>query len=265
VLTRDPSSADRATAVSVGLQLVLHGSFEELEHDARRADREGLGSLWVTDHFTPQWGPPDQGWFECWTALGAVARLCPAIPTIGTLVSCTAFRDPELLALMARSVDAMSDGRLVVGLGAGWSEPDFDACRVPFGTAGDRARSFAGRVRRVADLLDGHAAGSRRIPLLLAGEGERTTLPLVAERADLWCSGGPFDIWHERWERVRAGVRDVGRSAGCPLPLVNFSSPAEFHDAPRYVECGVRHFAVMRQDPTSIEDALRLRDELAGG
>jgi probable F420-dependent oxidoreductase len=106
--------------------------WRDLRAMAERADRLGFDSFWVPDHLI--FKNPDEaphGPWECWSLLSALAASTSRLQ-IGTLVLCTQFRNPALLAKMADTVDEISGGRLILGLGAGWHEPEFDAFGYPF-------------------------------------------------------------------------------------------------------------------------------------
>ncbi len=98
---------------------------------ARRAEEAGFDSVWVADHLLFRFGPRTLGVWECWSMLAALAAATTRIE-LGPLVSCTSFRNPALLAKMADTVDEISGGRLVLGLGAGWNEDEFRAFGYPY-------------------------------------------------------------------------------------------------------------------------------------
>src|SRR6476646_2942017 len=98
----------------------------------RKAEEIGFDSVWVTDHFLHRGaGQEDRGPWECWSLMAAIAAVTNKVE-IGSLVLCTGFRNPAMLAKMAETVDEISDGRLILGLGAGWNEEEYKAFGYPF-------------------------------------------------------------------------------------------------------------------------------------
>ena len=117
---------------------------------ALRMEAAGLDSIWLYDHLLYRWpGRPSDGIWECWTILSALAEATQQVE-LGTLVACTPFRNPALLAKMAATLDEVSGGRFVLGLGAGWHQPEFDAFGFPFD---HRAARFEEALRIIGPLL----------------------------------------------------------------------------------------------------------------
>lgn len=166
---------------------------------AERAEALGFDSLWVYDHLLFRFeGKPDAGLHEAWTILAALAATTTRA-RLGALVLCTAFREPGVLAKAAVAADDISGGRLILGLGAGWHDPEYEAFGLP---TDHKVGRFEDSLRIIRGLLDGGPvtyAGSyhtvrdavllpspaRRIPILVAGKGPRM-LSLTAELADAW-------------------------------------------------------------------------------
>jgi alkanesulfonate monooxygenase SsuD/methylene tetrahydromethanopterin reductase-like flavin-dependent oxidoreductase (luciferase family) len=215
--------------VRIGIQL------PEVERDvrwpeylavARAAEESGFDSIWVGDHLL--YRGPERGPWEAWTLLAALAAATERV-TLGPLVACTAFHPPGLIAKMGATIDEVSGGRLVLGLGAGWNEDEFAAFGLPYDR---RVSRFAEAFAIIRGLLAGQRVTlhgdhlraddavllpppARRIPLMIGSNGPRM-LSIALPHCDAW------NTWYADYGNTaegfaalleRTGVRGVERSA----------------------------------------------------
>src|SRR5579884_3029286 len=213
------------------MQTTGRAGWPDLRAMAIRAEALGFASIWLADHLIYRFdGIPDDGPWECWSVLSALAAVTERVE-LGTLVACTGFRNPALLAKMAGAVDEISGGRLTLGLGAGWHEPEYRAFGFPFD---HRIGRFAEAITIIHDLLrEGRADFAGRYfeirdcelrprgpraggpPILVGGSGPRL-LRLAAAYADAW--NGMLLVRNSHAgaipplrDRVDAACHDIGR------------------------------------------------------
>lgn len=252
----------RPVRIGVQLQPQQAPEYASIRDAVRRAEDLGVDVVFNWDHFFPLYDDPDGAHFECWTMLGAWAE-CTDRVEIGALVTGGGYRNPDLLADMARTVDHISRGRLILGIGGGWCERDYTEYGYEFGTAGSRLRLLGEHLARIRSRLAALVpAPTRNIPILVGGGGERRTLRLVAEYADVWHSFADLDALQHKSKVLAAHCTDIGRDAqhidrSVPWPGVE--------TAQAFVDEGVALFTVGTGGPdydlTAVAEAIRWRDE----
>ena len=282
-----------------GAPLELGIATGQTEPFARTADRwrqiEALGfdSAWIFDHFMGSNAQaPDHTYLEAWTALAGLAMVTSRVG-IGVLVSGNTYRSPALVAKQAVTIDHISNGRLIIGLGAGWHEPEHRAYGFPFPPPGERVSRFAealqvirslttqerstfnGRYYQLEDApFEPRPVRPGGIPIVVGTSGARM-LKIVARYADRWNMVGSPEQIKERGklmlEACAAISRDPGeivwsaaawpgRVGGDPLTSVEF-----YRDLiGRYREAGVREVICQWQQSVPLEQIERIAAELPG-
>jgi len=188
-----------------------HTNYAAIRRAAAEAEELGVDVVFNWDHFFPLYGDPDGKHFECWTMLGAWAEYTSRIE-IGALVTCNSYRNPDLLADMARTVDHISEGRLILGIGSGWFEKDYAEYGYEFGTAGGRIDNLAENLPRIESRLGKlNPPPTRKIPVLIGGGGEKKTLRLVAKHADIWHGFGNVEVAARKVRILDQHCAEVGR------------------------------------------------------
>ena len=182
---------------------------------------------------------PDVTHFEGWTALASWGEITHRAQ-IGLLVTGIGYRNPDLLADMARTVDHISGGRLVLGLGAGWYEKDYTTYGYEFGTWKSRFDLFDAGLRRIeARLGQLIPPPVRTIPILIGGSGPKRTLPAVARHADIWHTALAVDGFTEASALVDELAAAAGRNGSDIERSVHWSG-TETGDA--YLQAGATTF-----------------------
>ncbi len=206
-------------------------SWPEMLDAARRVDRLGYDHLWTWDHLYAIFGDPYQPIVDGWTALGAWA-MATERTRLGLLVGANPFRNPGLTAKNAATLDHISDGRAILGIGGAWFELEHRAHGLDFGTGvGQRLDWMDEAVAAMRTVLDGGSATSpagghyafddlrhqplpiqTHLPIMIGGSGEKKTLRTVAKYADMWNAMGPLEVMARKVDVLKEHCAAVGRN-----------------------------------------------------
>jgi len=264
-------------SIRLGVQLhPQHCTYPELAQAAQQADAMGFDTLFTWDHFYPLYGTADApfgpdlpeeartapehgGHFEGWSLLAAFAAITRQIE-IGMLVSCNSYRNPELLADIARTVDHISNGRAILGIGSGWFEKDYAEYGYPFGTAGSRLDDLDRAMPRLQERLARlHPQPLRTpLPILIGGGGEKKTLRMVAQHAHIWNGIGSPEVMAHKMQVLDAWCAKIGRDPQEIERSILLVSEAELELLDAYYDVGVRHFIYGFGKPFGFEPAKRM-------
>jgi probable F420-dependent oxidoreductase len=254
----------------VGVQLhPQHTTYQDYADAVRRAEDLGADTIWTWDHFFPLYGNPQGNHFEGWTLLTAMAMLTTRA-RIGCLVTCNSYRNPALLSDMAKTVDHISNGRLILGIGAGWNQRDYREYGYDFGTAGSRLNALDEALPIILHRwqVDVPRPIQQPIPILIGGGGEKKTLRIAARYANIWHGfGDPATIAH-KVQVLDQWCAEVGRN---PQEIERSTEPAsdatdETLDA--YISAGVTHFILgtgVPWDFKTLQRLVRWRDKRNAG
>jgi F420-dependent oxidoreductase-like protein len=258
---------------------------------ALAAETAGWSDVWTWDHLNAIFGPSEQPILEGWTALAAIAALTSRI-RLGLMVGANTFRNPGLTAKLATTLDHVSGGRSVLGIGGAWFEREHEAFGIPFGAGfGERLDRLDEAVMLIRRLLDGETVshdgryyGFReavcrplpvqpRLPILIGGSGPRKTLRTVALRADAWNTYGTLDQARSQVDVLERHCADVGRdpaeierTISFPIVIRDRQTDAETAFAALLAHNGTPdagQVPTLLGPPAAIADAIRpYRDEL---
>jgi probable F420-dependent oxidoreductase len=238
--------------IRVGVQIQPAGTPNYCTWRAAIIQAEDMGAdmIFGYDHFhepvfdkavgtSPVLAPnqPEINHFEGWTALASWGEITSRAQ-VGLLVTGIGYRNPDLLADMARTVDHISNGRLVLGLGAGWYEKDYTDYGYDFGTLKSRMESFDTSVERVKHRLARLTPPPLNpIPILIGGSGGKKTIPIVARHADIWHSFLPVEQF-----RIKSQLLDdLARKNGRDCAMITRAVPwSDENSADDYVDAGAR-------------------------
>jgi probable F420-dependent oxidoreductase len=200
--------------IRVGVQVQpQHADFDGMRAAWREADELGADTIFTWDHFYPLYGDPDGKHFEALTTMASMAEVTERAE-IGALVICNTYRNAELLADAHRTIDHISGGRVILGIGAGWFQKDYDEYGYEFGDAPARLRALRADLPRIeARLAKLNPPPLRDMPILIGGSGEKVTLKLVARHADLWHGFGDAETFARKNEILLGHCAAEGRDA----------------------------------------------------
>jgi alkanesulfonate monooxygenase SsuD/methylene tetrahydromethanopterin reductase-like flavin-dependent oxidoreductase (luciferase family) len=205
-------------------------TWPEMLDAAKRVDRLGYDHIWTWDHIYAIFGDPYQPIFEGWSLLAAWA-MATEKTRLGLLVGANTFRNPGLTAKIAGTLDHISDGRAILGIGGAWMEPEHQAHGIEFGSGfGQRLDWLDESVAAMRAVLDGGSATSpegahyafddlrhqplpvqKRLPIMIGGSGEKKTLRTVAQYADMWNAMGTPELMAHKVEVLHGHCDAVGR------------------------------------------------------
>jgi F420-dependent oxidoreductase-like protein len=228
-----PGTAEDAGGFRFGAQLWSQATgWPGFRDAALAAEAAGWDSVWTWDHVLAIFGPWEQPILEGWTTLAALGPLTKRV-RLGLMVGANTFRNPGLTAKLATTLDQVSGGRAVLGIGGAWFEREHDAFGIPFGTGfGERLDRLDESVMLMRRLLDGerfsHAGRfytfndalceprpiQAHLPILVGGSGPKKTLRTVALRADAWNTSGDVEEVRGKLANLQGHCDDVGRDLG---------------------------------------------------
>src|SRR6478736_2086589 len=235
--------------VRLGIQVQpQHAQYTAIRDTVLRLEELGADIVFNWDHFFPLSGDREGLHFEAWTMLGAWAEQTERLE-FGTLVNCNSYRNADLQADMARTLDHISAkdggaGRFIFGTGSGWFERDYDEYGYEFGTVGRRLNALARDLPIIEDRWGKlNPAPTRDIPILIGGGGEKKTLRLVAQYGDIWHSFSDSSEYPRKAEILDSHCRDVGRDPAEIERSIGVQKPPE-HVGDALLAAGATLFTV---------------------
>ncbi|MFL5686544.1 MAG: LLM class flavin-dependent oxidoreductase [Chloroflexota bacterium] len=227
--------------VKFGLQLWSQQTdWPRFRDAALAAEANGWDSVWTWDHLLAIFGPWEQPIFEGWGALAALGPITDRV-RLGLMVGANTFRNPGVTTKLATTLDHVSGGRAVLGIGAAWFEREHEAFGIPFGaTPGERIGWLDESVMLMRRLLDGERVDhdgptyvmrdafcqprpiQEHLPILIGGSGRQKTLRVVAEYADGWNTSGTFEDVRDALAALDRHCADVGRDSATIEKTVSF-------------------------------------------
>ncbi len=255
--------------ITIGVQVrPQHTTWDAYQRAWLRADELGVDILYNWDHFFPLFGDPDGPHFEAWTQLAALGPQTKRA-RIGCLVHCMSYRNPALFSNMAKTLDHVMNGRLVLGIGAGWCKRDYDEYGYEFGTPGDRLRNLERGLEIIRDrwTKDPPLPVNGTIPILIGGGGEKVTLRIAAIHADMWHAHGDPETWARKSGILDEWCAKVGRDPTA-IERTCAARPEHFDMLDQYVSAGATHLIYGWDSPwdtKELEQLIAWRDGANAG
>ena len=233
--------ATNVMPVKFGLQLWSQQTdWPGFRDAALAAEANGWDSVWTWDHLLAIFGPWEQPIFEGWGALAALGPITERV-RLGLMVGANTFRNPGVTTKLATTLDHVSGGRAVLGIGAAWFEREHEAFGIPFGASpGERIGWLDESVMLMRRLLDGERVDhdgptyvmrdalceprpvQAHLPILIGGSGRQKTLRVVAESADGWNTSGPFEDVQDALATLQRHCAEIGRDIATIEKTVSF-------------------------------------------
>jgi len=253
----------------VGIQFhPQHTTYASFADAVRRVEDMGVDTIWNWDHFFPLYGDPQGNHFEGWTLLTAMATLTQRAE-IGCLVTCNTYRNPALLSDMAKTVDHISNGRLILGIGAGWFERDYSEFGYEFGTGGERLANLERSLEIIRHRweVDVPTPVRNPIPILIGGGGEKKTLRIASRYANMTHTFGDPETFARKMRVLDNWCAEIGRN---PLEIERSCATQKFAtdgQRDKYLKAGATHLILGMDEPwdfDAVKDLVRWRDKHQG-
>jgi probable F420-dependent oxidoreductase len=248
----------------VGYQIhPQHCSIQQIRDAYRAADSLGVDSIWVWDHMFPLYGPDDGPHYAASPLLAAMA-VETRNARFGALVHSNSYRNPEFLAYETATLDHLSGGRAILGIGAGWFDRDYQEYGYEFGDAPWRLRELRAALPRIKARLQKVVPPlPNGVPIMIGGSGEKVTLRLTAEYADLWNTFPPVDNWRRKNQILTEWCERVGRDPAA-IERTCSVNPELYGDVDELLEAGAQHLILRGMQPFAMRPLEELL-KLAGG
>src|ERR687893_1191877 len=236
-----------------------HSDWPAMRRAWAEAEARGADCLFNWDHFFPLAGDRDGKHFEALTVLGAMAEVTERVE-LGSLVICNSYRNPDLLADAHRTIDHISGGRAILGIGAGWFQRDYDEYGYDFGTVGTRISALEAALPRIERRLAAlnPPPVRERLPILIGGGGGKRTPKLVARHGGIWHAFGSADVFREKSAILDEHCAAEGRDPAAIERSWGIGRGGDDADALR--EAGVTHLVMGVRGSANGYDLGRLRE-----